>query len=152
MANSQEIREGVFTQATTEVPRLYTFFNEDLGAVKAVTVPNNEVWKLNYLLIRFECSASVGDRRVLIEIEDRDGNIIERIRVRATQAATELRDYRFINNIVSEQAFHSDKIYTAIPGDVYLDSGYTLKLSDENLIDAVGDRMTVSFQVSQAIV
>lgn len=152
MASKQEIRPGSFADAVVETPQLITFFDDSLGAVKQVQVPGNEIWKLNYLFIRLSCTATVGFRRLLIEVEDANGNLIERIRVRAEQAASSDRDYRFISNIVSETSFQSDKIYTAIPGDVYLDSGYTLKLSDENVIDAAADQMIIAFQASRVVV
>ncbi len=152
MPNKQETRPGTFADAVIETPRLLTFYDGSLGAIKQVSVPGNEIWKINYLLVRFSCTATIGARRLLIEIEDADGNVIERIRVRAEQTASQDRDYRFMPGIVSETSFHTEKIYTAIPGDVYLDSGYTVKLSDENVIDAAGDRMTVSFQASRVVV
>lgn len=149
MALRQTIREGSFVDSVSVVPKLLTIYNGDIGAVKSFTVPSNEVWKVNYALIKFSCTSVIGNRRFLIEIEDNNGNLILEIRARATQAENENRIYRSASGISSEATFSGDKMYLSVPGDFYLDSGYTVKISDENLIDSINDQMTVSFQVSR---
>ncbi len=115
---------------------------------KTWVVPVNEQWKLNFLHVIYTSDATTGNRQIMLEIIDSDGNVLANHVAGAVQAASLVRHYSFIQGIYRETSFIGDEIQVPIPQDLYLGPGYSLRVSDKNSISALDDTI-VSFQVKR---
>lgn len=113
---------------------------------KSWTVPEGELWKLNFAHIILVSSADVGNRVISIDILDADGNLMLDLFSPVVQAASGTRHYAFFQGIYRETAFAADSIQIPIPKDLWLKAGYTIKAWDRAAIAAAADDMTVAFQ------
>lgn len=144
----QELRAGEqFSEVTTEIPPLdHKFDSTTNDSDKSWTVPNNEIWKINWAHIIFTSTATVGDRSVEIEITDADSNDVLDVHPGSVQAASNTYHYVYLQGIYRETSFTLNVMQVPIPKDFYLQPGWTIRFYDSAAIDAAADDMTVSFQ------
>ncbi|MFA6064021.1 MAG: hypothetical protein WC736_15640 [Gallionella sp.] len=114
---------------------------------KSWTVPNGEMWKLNWARMLLVTSADVGNRQSELIVKDEAGNTVFSIKAGAIQGASTTRVYHYSQHVSHEAAFVVSEIQAPIPSDLYLPAGFTLQLWDSSAIAAAADDMTISFQV-----
>lgn len=143
----QNVRNDNWSESVISVPPLYSAYDAAANdSDKTFTVPNNEMWKLNFLHVILVTTATVGNRIITLEIDDADGNNLIDLYAGAVQAASLTRHYDFIQGIYRETSFVNGELHVPIPQDCYLGPGYTLRVYDSAAIAAAADDMTVSFQ------
>lgn len=139
-----------YTEGSTNVSPIYSVFdNAANDSNKTFTVPNGEVWKLNFAHITLATSADVGNRQMEMLIADEDGNTMISLAAGAVQAASQTRDYHFMQGTFRETAFVANELQTPFGHDVYLPAGWSIRFRDSAAIAAAADDMTVALQVQQ---
>lgn len=141
---------GNFTEGVTEVPPILRAVDSTPNdSDKTFTVPNGEMWKLNYVLVTLVTTATVGNRQIVLQATNSAGTVIGRISAGAVQAASTTRYYSCMQGVFRETTFINGEIQVSIPMDTYLPAGATLRVFDEAAIDAAADDMTVSYSVKR---
>lgn len=112
---------------------------------KSWVVPNGETWKLMYGRCSLITTATVGNRQIVLEIQDASANIVFSAEAGAVQAASLTREYEFMQGVYRETAFIVNSIQFPIPQDCLLLPGWTLRIYDSATVDAAADDMTVAF-------
>lgn len=149
----QNVQNDNFSESVVIIPPLYSVYDAVTNdSDKSWTVPENEMWKLNFLHATLISTATVGNRIVTIEIDDEDSNPLIDLFAGAVQAASLTRHYGFIQGIYRETSFINGEIQVPLPKDCYLGPGYSLRVYDSAVVDAAADDMTVSFQAMRYVV
>lgn len=131
------------------IPLHHIFDATENDSSKTWTVPDKQVWKINWAQILLTSTDTVGDRHVRMELFDSDDNLLIDVHAGAVQAASLTRRYAFLQGIYRETAFVDDEIQVPIPQDLWIESGYKLTFEDVNEVDAAADDMTVSIQMER---
>lgn len=141
---------GNFSEGATEVPPIVSYFDSTANdSDKTWTVPDGEMWMLNWAHAILVATATVGNRVVTIDIEDGEGNLLIDIPSAANHTANNTEHYAFFQGIYRETAFAAGAIQVPIPKDLYLKAGYTLRIYDRGAIAPEADDLTVSFQIKR---
>ena len=139
-----------YTEGVTDVPVIVNYRDAVANeSNKSWTVPDGEMWKLNFAQINLSTSATVGNRQIEVHIIDADGNIVIGLTAGAVQAANTTRTYSYIQGIFRETAFIDNEIQCPLAVDAYIPAGYSIRFYDNKAISAESDDMTVSFQVKR---
>lgn len=147
MAGVQKVEDRYISSAVVNVPPIGSQFNDAADdSDKSFTVPNNEMWKLNFAHVLYVSSADAGNRIVTVEIDDADGNNLIDLVAGAVQAASTTVHYGFLQGIYRETSVVNGELQVPMPEDCYLGPGYTIRFYDSAAIAASADDMTVSFQ------
>lgn len=145
-----EVGTSNYTDGFTEVPPIVRAVDSTPNdSDKSFTVPNGEMWKLNYLLVTMATSATVGNRQLMIEVQNSAGTVLGRISAGAVQAAATTRYYSCMQGIYRETTFINNELQVPIPMDAYLPAGVVLRVYDSAAIDPAADDMTVSYSVKR---
>lgn len=116
---------------------------------KSFTVSTDVEWIIQSIYIEFATSTDVGDRQIVVEIQDESSNVIFLLPVGTTQADNITRYYQLAPHLPDLTAFRDDdKLLTPLP-DIILDEGYVVRIYDIEAIDADGDDLTVRMLVKQ---
>ena len=139
-----------YTEAFTEIaPVQNTLDATAASSNKTFTVPNGEMWMLNWASVTLTSTATVGNRQMVMQVLNAAGTAIIDMRAGAVQAASLTYAYDFLQGIYRETAFTANEIQVPVPTDLYLPAGYSLKFYDSAAIAPSADSMTVAFQVKQ---
>ena len=143
----QNVNENNWSESIAIVPPVSHQFDAATNdSDKSFVVPDNEMWELNFAHVLFTSTATVGNRQILMELIDADNNIVLDLAAGALQAASLVRHYAFLQGIYRETSFVDNEIQVPLPQAGFLLPGWTLRVYDENAVDAAADDMTVSFQ------
>lgn len=149
----QNVAHDNFSECVTETPLIGSKYDATLNnSAKTFTVPLNECWKINYAHVKLITTGTVGNRNMMMEVFDSDGNSQIDVVAGTTQAASLTRHYAFLQGIYRETAFVSNELQIPIPSDLYLPAGWSVKFYDSAAVDAAADDMTVSFQYKKMVV
>ncbi len=147
MAGIQKGINDFISSATVNVPPIASQFDDTANdSDKSFTVPTNELWFLNWLHVIYVSSGDVGNRQLLLEVNDADGNTLIDQHAGAVQAASQTRHYGFLQGIYRETTFVDNSLQVSMPKDLYLGPGYVLRVYDDEAVAAAADDMTISFQ------
>lgn len=139
-----------YTQGATIVPPIYSVFDSTADSSnKVYTVPNGEMWKLNFAHVTLVSNGSAGNRQMEMDVSDSSGNLMFSLAAGATQAASLTREYHFMAGTFRETAFVASELQVPFGTDIYLPAGWTLRFKDAAAIAAAADDMTVAFQVQK---
>ena len=142
-----------YTESVSVVNPVQQTFNDDANdSNKSFVVPNNEQWKLSNAHITLVSDATVGNRQIVLEILDTAAAVVFSSAAGAVQAASVTRIYDYMQGITKETAFVGTVIQVPIPFNLYVLSGYTLRVRDSAAISAAGDDLTVAFQVEKFVI
>lgn len=118
---------------------------------KSFTVPQGKTWRLDWAHIEFISTAAVGNRQINIQILDDSAVLRADFHAGATQAASTTRHYMFLPGVYRETAFVNNEIQVAIPINMILLPGWSIKIYDSAIIATAADDMTVSMQVTEHV-
>ncbi len=114
---------------------------------KSFTVPADAEWDLQHVHIEFTSTATAGNRRMAVEIQDGSANVLALVQADAVQAATLTRSYNFGQGITDQSAFVNTSLNTAFPA-LRLAPGEVIRVYDIAAIDAAADDMVVRLMVN----
>lgn len=116
---------------------------------KSWVVPDDEIWRLNWAHLILVSTATVGNRQILMRVDDPNGNMLFDTHAGNVQAASVTRHYLFLQGIYRETSFVDGELQVPFPQDCWLGPGFTLRFYDATAVDAAADDMTVTFQVDR---
>lgn len=147
-----EVAPGQYSESVVELPLIVRAVDSTANdSDKTFTVPTNEMWKLNSMLITLITTATVGNRQIVIEAKDSSGNMLGRMSAGAVQAASSTRYYSIMQGIYREAAFINNDIQVPMPIDTYLKPGSTLRVYDAAAVDAAADDMSVAYSYKKFV-
>jgi hypothetical protein len=129
--------------------RPYLYADEDLNdSDKIITVPDGVEWQVLWIWVELTTTAAVGNRQIVVEIQDVATDVIAQpARARATQAASLTRYYLFGQSLAMDAAFYdTDYLCTPIPPTLILKEGDIIRIYDNNAVAAAADDMVVQIQ------
>jgi hypothetical protein len=142
-----------FVEGVCEIPTIDNKYDATANdSDKSWTVPNNEMWKINFAHVILVSTATVGNRQMTLQIVDENSNMIIDMTAGTVQAASLTRHYLFIQGIYRETAFVNGELQIPIALDLYLKPGWSIRFLDEAAVAAAADDMTVSFQMQKYVV
>jgi hypothetical protein len=116
---------------------------------KSFTVPNGKTWRLDWAHVILASTADVGNRQIEVQILDASSVLRIDFHAGTTQAANLTRHYVFQPGIFRETAFVDGEIQTAIPMNMILPAGWSVRFYDSAAVAATADDMTISFQITE---
>jgi hypothetical protein len=136
-----------FTEGVTIVAPIGSVFDNTANdSNKFYTVPDGEMWELNWINVIMVAGAAVGNRQLEMRVLDEAGNMMFSLFAGAVQAANTTRDYHFIQGVYRESAFIANELQVPFGTNVWMPAGWTLNIRDQAAIAAAADDMTVTFQ------
>lgn len=142
-----------WSDSVAEVPPLHAVFDSTANdSDKSWTVPGNEMWHLNWVHVLFASTSTVGNRILTLQVKDGSGNIMMDFVAGAVQAASATVHYAFLQGIYRETTVVNSELQVPMAQDLYLDSGYVLRIYDSAAVAVAADDMTVSFQAKRYVV
>ena len=95
----------------------------------------------------------MGDRQIVIEIQDSGTDVIGQVRANVVQAASLTRYYMFAASLANLDDFYdTDWLMTPLPPGLILQGGDILRVYDNNAVDAAADDMVVQAQYASRAV
>jgi len=102
-----------------------------------------------WLWIELTTTATVGDRQIVVEIQDSAGDVIGQFRAGVVQAASLTRYYQFAASMADLQAFRdTDWLMTPLPPGLILQASDQVRVYDNNAVDAAADDMVCQMQIA----
>lgn len=126
--------------------RPYLYAEETLNdSDKSIAVPLYNEWQILWIWVELATTATVGDRQLVVEIQDAANDVVAQVaRARVVQAASLTRYYMFGPSLSIDGAFYdTDYLCTPIPPSLILQYGYQIRVYDNNAVDAAADDMIV---------
>jgi hypothetical protein len=148
MAGTQKVNESYISDAVVNVPPIVDVYDETTGSSnKDFVVPDNEMWKINYVYIELSTSATVGDRNLdvlvtnpaLKTIFSSDAGVV-------VPAGATTQAFLYMPGAPRETTIVEGQAHVGIPNDLYVMGGNTFTVFDNAEIDPAGDDMIVGFQ------
>lgn len=111
---------------------------------KSFTVPAGAIWQILWIWVEFAATGTVGNRQLVVEIQDAGSNVVAQIRAGAVQAASLTRKYLFAPGMMDLTTFRdTDFLATPIPPGLLLGAGWKVRVYDKTAVAAAADDMTV---------
>lgn len=117
---------------------------------KTFTVPAATEYQILSIWVEFTSDSNVGNRQLVIEIQDSATDVIARWAIAGTVQAEDLvREYLFAPG-VSDLAVFRDTSYlsTPIPATSFLGAGDIIRIYDNNAVAAGTDDMVVQMKIA----
>lgn len=121
---------------------------------KSFVVPAATEWQILWIWVELTSTAIVGNRQLEIQIIDTGPDVVASwARAAAVQAATLTRNYLFAPAVADITDFRdTDYMTTPVPVGAFLKAGQTLRVFDNNAVDAAADDMVVHIQRAERAV
>jgi hypothetical protein len=117
---------------------------------KTLTVPVMTLWQVLWIRVELTTTATAGDRQLAIQILDTGPDVIAEFRPRVTQAASLAYVYQFAPGMAQDTAvYDTDLVTTPLPPTLILDPEFSLRIYDNNAVDAAADDMVVQLMVAR---
>lgn len=111
---------------------------------KSFTVTANQVWQILWIWVELTTTATVGDRQLVVQLQDNAADVIGEVRVGSVQAASLTRNYMFAPALADLTSFRdTDYLMTPFPPTIILPESYIIRVYDNNAVDAAADDMVV---------
>ena len=148
--NSISVEPGVVPVEIRDSWRVTLVSDETLNdSDKSIPVPASAEWQVLWLWVEFASTATVGDRQIVIEIQDSAADVIAQIRAGITQAASLTRYYMFGPSMADMFVVRDgDWIMTPLPPTLILQTGDIIRIYDNNAVDAAADDMVIQMQIA----
>ena len=129
-------------------------YNGDLNdSDKVYTVPMTQEVQVFTIFVDLTTTATVGDRQLQLLFQNAQARTILDIRPNVVQAASIQRFYSFGPSLANQLAFYdTDVLQTPIPPTLFGKGNYTLRIWDNNVVDAAADDMLVTIAFGKRIV
>ena len=116
---------------------------------KSFTVTASEEWEIQSVWVELITTAVVGDRQMVVEIQDASADVIGQFRAGIVQAASLTRYYMFAPNVEGLTAFRdTDYLCTPIT-PLCLPASYVIRVYDVTAVDAAADDMVVQMMIKK---
>jgi len=113
------------------------------------TVPADTEAQVLWIWNELTTTATVGDRQLVIEIQDSANDVIGQFRAGTVQAASLTRHYQFAASMADLQAFRdTDYLMTPLPPGLILQEGDQVRVFDNNAVDAAADDLVCQMQLA----
>jgi hypothetical protein len=109
-----------------------------------LTAGTNKLIEILNIHVVFTSTATVGNRQILMIIQDDSDVLVSDYHAGAVQAASLTRNYSFARGTYRETSFIDDQIQNPFPFGTVLFPGWDLRIKDDAGIDAAADDMTVN--------
>ena len=117
---------------------------------KTLTVGASTEEQVLWIWVELTTTATVGDRQIVVELQDSDADVIGQWRAGQVQAASLTRYYCFAPSNADLLAFRdTDYLMTPFPPSVILPAGYIIRVYDNNAVDAAADDMVIQCMVAR---
>lgn len=118
---------------------------------KSFTVPAGRMWEVTSIWVELISTAAVGNRQIVVEIQDSAADVVLAIAAGAVQAASLTRNYTFAPHMPDLTSFRAaDLLMTPIP-PLLLSAGFVVRVYDSAAIAAAADDMVVQMLINQRI-
>ena len=140
---------------------LYTFAHRTLTQTedttlndsdKTITVPAGRLWWLHYVYALFTTTATVGNRRIALQIGSSGGIHTYEVSAGAVQAAGLTRIYSFAPAVPQAGAFIDLTINVPIPTRAPIAAGGLVRIVDNNAIAATADDFDIRLVYDEIII
>ena len=120
---------------------------------KSFTVGADVEEQVLWIWIELTTTATVGDRQIVVQLQDDGADVIGEWRVGQVQAASLTRYYCLAPSNADHLAFRdTDYLMTPFPPSVILPASYVVRVYDNNAVDAAADDMIVQMMVARRAV
>lgn len=120
---------------------------------KSLAVPASYEYHILSIWVELTTTATVGDRQLVVQVQDAAPDVIGEVRAGAVQAASLTRNYMFSAPCADLTAFRdTDFLMTPLPGPLVLPATYIVRIYDNNAVDAAADDMVVQMLVARRAV
>lgn len=101
--------------------------------------------RCNWMRINYTSDATVGNRQIVTELYNGDGDLIWTCSAGAVQAASTVNNYLWMPGIYRETTFINNSLQVPFPTNMTLLGNWTLKVYDSANISS-GDSMIIDMQ------
>lgn len=123
--------------------------NEDLNdSDKSFTVPLTYVYEVQWIYVELTTTATVGNRQLLVEIQDPSGDVIMQVMAAAVQAASLAHEYTFGYGLTQYDGADATKHCIPLPR-LILGPRHFVRVYDAAAVDAAADDMVVQMFVTR---
>ena len=110
---------------------------------KTFTVTTGEIWQVQTIYVDYTSTATAGNRQLVVQFRDDSDNIVGEARAGATQAESLQYFYTFsLTGADMTSVRDTDQLSVGLPL-MTLQSGYDIRIFDNNAVAAAADDMTV---------
>lgn len=116
---------------------------------KTITVTAAEQWHILSVYVKLATSADVGNRQLVLQLQNSAGTVVDEMRAGAVQAASATYYYAFHPGGANmTTVIDSDFLTTHIPPTWILAPGDKIRLFDNNAVAAAADDMEIRLRVN----
>lgn len=131
-------------------PRIFHFADGGSNdSDKTITVPTGKKWKILSLLARLETTATVGNRRIQLRIDDTSANAIFIVSALNVQAASLNEDYNFIHGIDDSTETNAGIHFLPFPPEIILLEDFSIRIFDSAVVDAAADDLRIRMTIEE---
>lgn len=118
---------------------------------KRIVVPAGEMWRVDWVHAALVCTATVGNRRIVVALHDSAGISYGDWQSGVVQTAGTTGHYTINSGGVRETAFTNLEVQVVVPGNLVVPSGWYLRVYDYGAVDATADDLTLSYQFTKLV-
>lgn len=116
---------------------------------KTFTVPASTEWQVLWVWVEYTSTVVVGDRQLVIQLQDSGSDVIGEVRVGVVQAASLTYNYMIAAALADLTALRdTDFLTIPFPPTAILQAGDIVRVYDNNAVDAAADDMIVQMQIA----
>ena len=139
---------GAIRNAETQSPALQSDEAAD-DSDKTLTVPADTAWKILWVWVELNTSATAGNRQLRVDFRDASDDIMLHVQAGMTQPASSGRAYLFAPCVPASIALVATQLYIPYPPDVWLTAGQDVRVLDGATIAPAADDMVVQMMVDE---
>ena len=114
---------------------------------KTIAVIANQLWHILWVWVELTTTATVGDRQIVVELQDGANDVIAQFRAGAVQAESLTCYYCFAPSMADLTAFRdTDYLMTPFPPTVLLPATFQVRVYDNKAIAAAADDLVIQMQ------
>lgn len=116
----------------------------DDSDVVVLTCPSGKVCQILNVHVVFTSTATVGNRRVKLIVQDSSDVLVNDIHAGAVQAASLTYHYNFMRGVYRETTVIDSELQVPMPEGICLLPGWDLRILDGATIDVAADDMVIN--------
>jgi len=110
---------------------------------KTISLTTNQFHVLESIYVTYSATATAGDRQLEVQAKNAAGTVVWQVRAGAVQAANTARKYFFAAGAPAASAFIDTEFLYCFMPSVFLPGNFTVRVFDNNAVDAAADDMVV---------
>jgi hypothetical protein len=149
----QDVRNNNWSDSVCIVPPVQNQVDNAINdSDKSFVVPDNELWKITYIMADYNGAGGAGNRQFTIEVQNESGAVVF-----VTNAGSPLGAGASIIFIAAPGYSHDTSVtngesHMSWPPDLHLKPGWTLRTYDSNAVAAGADDMYIDFQYLRYVI